>query len=368
MTLENPLAFFSRHIAELRHALRVVTAVVAAFVVVKLSGLPQGWWAVITALLVVQTSVGGSLKAALDRLWGTIAGALYGALVAIIIPHATDIGLGIAIALAILPLAYLAAVNPIFRVAPVTALIVMLPIYGHADPLTSAFDRVIEIIIGNIVALAVTFAVLPTRAHSQLREAAAKVARLNADLMDNLIAGLLNDAGRQGTPPIHARIRAALKQAEAAAEEAARERKMRVSDDRDPEPVVRTLYRVRHDLVMVGRAAVKPLPPPLLGELGPLLSTLRQDAGALLRGISTNLVERKAAPALDDYLASARTLAQAIEALSEDRKRLPGEETARLFTLRFALEQLGEDMRDLASRTTEMSKAHSGPSASPSSG
>src|SRR4029453_12419096 len=117
--LPNPLAFFRQHIAELRHALRVVTAVVAAFAVVRLLGLPQGWWAVITALLVVQTSVGGSLKAALARLWGTIAGALYGALVAIGIPHTSDLGLAIAIAAAILPLAWLAAVNAIFRVAPV---------------------------------------------------------------------------------------------------------------------------------------------------------------------------------------------------------------------------------------------------------
>lgn len=369
MNFKEPIAFFRRHTAELRHALRVVIAVVAAFAVVKLAGLPQGWWAVITALLVVQTSVGGSLKAALDRLWGTIAGALYGALVAIIIPHATDIGLGVAIAVAILPLAYLAAVNAIFRVAPVTALIVMLPIYGHStDPMLSAFDRVLEIIIGNIVALAVTFVVLPTRAHNQLREAAAKVASLNADLMDNLVGGLLNDAGRQGTPPIHARIRAALKQTETAAEEAARERKMRVSDDRDPEPVVRTLYRVRHDLVMVGRAAVKPLPNAILGDFSPLLTALRNDAGAVLRGISASLLTRTAAPALDNYQASARALALAIEALGEDRQRLPREETARLFTLRFALEQLGDDMRDLASRTSEMAKGYSGPSASPSSG
>lgn len=369
MNLKAPFAFFSRHTAELRHALRVVTAVVAAFVVVKLLGLPQGWWAVITALLVVQTSVGGSLKAALDRLWGTIAGALYGALVAITIPHATDIGLAFAIAAAILPLAYLAAVNPIFRVAPVTALIVLLPIYGHAaSPLISALDRVFEIIIGNIVALAVTFAILPTRAHSQLCEAAARVASLNADLMDRLIDGLTNDAGRQGVPRLHARIRSALKQTETAAEEAARERKMRVSDDRDPEPVVRTLNRVRLDLVMVGRAAVKPLPAAILGDFTPLLSTLRQDAGAVLRGISASLRARTIAPALDDYQASARVLSQAIEALAEDRKRLPGEETARLFTLRFALEQLGEDMHDLASRTTEMAKTHSGPSASPSIG
>lgn len=369
MTLGNPLAFFRQHIAELRHALRVVTAVVAAFAVVKLAGLPQGWWAVITALLVVQTSVGGSLKAALDRLWGTIAGALYGALVAITIPHITDLGLAFAIAAAILPLAYLAAVNPIFRVAPVTALIVLLPIYGHtASPLISALDRVFEIIIGNIVALAVTFVILPTRAHSQLREAAARVARLNADLMDRLIDGLTNDPGRQGVPPLHAKIRSALKQTETAAEEAARERKMRVSDDRDPEPVVRTLYRVRHDLVMVGRAAVKPLPATILGDFTPLLSTLRQDASAALRGISASLLARAPAPALDNYQASARALSQAIEGLTEDSKRLPREEAARLFTLRFALEQLGEDMRDLASRTSEMAKGYSAPSASPSSG
>lgn len=129
---------------------------------------------------------------------------------------------------------------------------------------------------------------------------------------------------------------------------------MRVSDDRDPEPVVRTLYRVRHDLVMVGRAAVKPLPAAILGDFTPLLSSLRQEAGAVLRGISTSLLARTAAPALDNYQAIARTLSQAIECLAEDRKRLPREEAARLFTLRFALEQLGEDMRDLASRTTEM--------------
>lgn len=364
MKLGNPLAFFRAHVAELRHALRVVIAVVAAFAVVKLFGLPQGWWAVITALLVVQTSVGGSLKAALDRLWGTMAGAFYGALVAIAIPHASDIGLGIAIAAAILPLAFLAAVNAIFRVAPVTALIVMLPIYGPtSDPLISAADRVFEIIIGNIVALAVTFVILPARAHGQLREAAARVASLNADLMERLIDGLTRDQGRQSVPPLHAKIRAALKQTETAAEEAARERKMRVSDDPDPEPVVRTLYRVRHDLVMVGRAAAKPLPEPVLAELGPQLATLHRDASAVLRGISGALIAHLPAPGIDAYQASVRSLAQAIETLAENRQRLPQPEAARLFTLRFALEQLGDDMRDLAARTSELAKKKTAPAA-----
>jgi uncharacterized membrane protein YccC len=245
-----------------------------------------------------------------------------------------------------------------FRVAPVTALIVMLPIYGHAgNPFVSAFDRVVEIVIGNVVALAITFVILPTRAHSQLREAAAKVARLNADLMDRLIDGLTADLGRQGVAPLHARIRAALKQTETAADEAARERKMKVSDERDPEPVVRTLYRVRHDLVMVGRAAAKPLPEAIVADFIPLLAALRSDAGAMLRGISASLIDRRVAPDIDSYQASVRAVAQAVEAFAEDRKGLPVEDLARLFTLRFALEQLGEDMRDLASRTSEMAKA-----------
>ena len=348
------LSFLRAHPAELRHALRVGVAVAATYGVIKLLALPQGWWAVITALLVVQTSVGGSFKAALDRLWGTIAGALYGAAVAIVIPHTTDWGLAIAIVLAILPLAYLAAVNAAFRVAPVTALIVLLPIYGHADsPLVSAADRILEIIIGNIVALAVTLVILPARAHGQLREAAARVARLNADLLDMLIAGLFG-SGRPGLQAMHASIRSALKKSETAAEEAARERQMRVSDERDPEPVIRTLYRVRHDLVMIGRAAARPLPEALRPALQASLEAVRRDGGAMLRGISTGLESKAKAPALDAYQASVRAFGAALD---ENRTVIPHGELGRLFTLRFALEQLGEDLRDLASRNDEMTAA-----------
>ena len=348
-----PLKFLRAHPAELRHALRVGVAVVAAFAVIRLLSLPQGWWAVITALLVVQTSVGGSFKAALDRLWGTIAGAVYGAAVAVAIPHTTDWGLAIAIVIAILPLACLAAVKAAFRVAPVTALIVLLPIYGHADnPLVSAADRILEIAIGNIVALTVTLLLLPARAHGQLREAAARVTRLNAELLDMLISGLFED-GRPGLQAKHASIRAALKQSETAAEEAARERQMRVSDERDPEPVIRTLYRVRHDLVMIGRAAARPLPAQLRPSLEAPLDAVRRNGGTMLRGIAAGLEARAAAPSLDPYQAAVRGFAAALD---ENRGAIPPDESGRLFTLRFALEQLGEDLRDLAARTDEIAR------------
>ena len=47
--------------------------------------------------------------------------------------------------------------------------------------------------------------------------------------------------------------------------EAERERAVRVSSAPDTGPLLRTLLRLRHDLVMIGRAAVAPLPPSLAG-------------------------------------------------------------------------------------------------------
>ena len=86
--------------AEIRLAIRVTIAACAAYALARLLALPQAYWAVITAILIMQTSVGGSLKAALDRLGGTLAGAVYGALVSILIPHSDPVALTAAIAAA----------------------------------------------------------------------------------------------------------------------------------------------------------------------------------------------------------------------------------------------------------------------------
>ena len=126
---------------------------------------------------------------------------------------------------------------------------------------------------------------------------------------------------------------------------------MRVSDERDPEPVIRTLYRVRHDLVMIGRAAARPLPAKLRPALEAPLEAVRRDGGAMLRGISTGLESKAKAPALESFQASLKAFAAALD---EAGAKIPRDEAGRLFTLRFALEQLGEDLRDLASRTDEM--------------
>jgi uncharacterized membrane protein YccC len=341
--------------AEIRLASRITIAACIAFGLARLFALPQGYWVVITAVLIIQASVGGSLKAALDRLGGTLAGAAYGALVSILIPHATLPGLAGAIAVATGPMALLAAIKANFKVAPVTALIVLLPTAGNtAPPLLYAFDRILEIGLGNIVGIAVSLLVLPARAHALLINAGARVARLNADLMKALIGGLTTDEGRTGLAAIHARIRAALRQAEAAADEASRERKSHLTDMPDPEPLVRSLYRVRHDLVMIGRAAAKPLPEPFAARLLPRLLALRDGALALLTGLADALGAGKQAPSGEALDTALKSFAADVDLTMKDRP--PGDDVGRVFALRFSFEQLAQDLRDLGERINELAK------------
>jgi uncharacterized membrane protein YccC len=349
------LRSIATRVPELRLAVRVTIAAVLAFALAKLLGLAHGYWAVITAIIVMQTSVGGSLKAAVDRLLGTMAGALYGAAIALLIPHGTTTELATAMVAAILPLALLAAVRPSFKVAPITAFIVLVPLSGvAAPPLTYALERILEISIGSVVGLATALLVLPARAHHNLARLAAKAADLNADLMVTLFEGLTSDAGRTGLRAQHAAIRKALAQADAAVEEAVRERKSWLTDSPDPEPLVRSLYRLRHDLVMVGRATAKPLPDVLAPRLKPKLLGVRDAGSTLLRAMAEALRTRQAAPSLERLENALRDYVAEMDAVWKETQALAAEDAGRIFVLRFALDQMIQDCRDLVNRINEL--------------
>jgi uncharacterized membrane protein YccC len=355
--LANILHTLATRTPELRLAVRVTAAAMLAFALAKLLGFAHGYWAVITAIIVMQTSVGGSLKAAVDRLLGTMAGALYGAAIAILIPHATTTSLATAMIAAIAPLALLAAIRSNFKAAPITAFIVLVPLSGQETaPLTYALDRILEISIGSVVGMATSLLVLPARAHHLLARMGAKTAELNADLMIALFEGLTSDAGRPGLRAQHAAIRKALTQAEAAAEEALRERKSYLTDSPDPEPLVRTLYRLRHDLVMVGRATSKPLPAVLSARLEPKLLGVRDAGSGLLRAMAQALHTRQTAPSLERLESALRDYVAEMDAVWKDpmTQALAADDAGRIFALRFALEQMIQDCRDLANRVNEL--------------
>src|SRR4030088_3446165 len=177
--------------AQLALAFRVTVAAFGALAIALALNLMLPLWAVLTSLIVTQMSVGRSLKATRDYMFGTVGGAIYGGAIAVLIPHSGELELLGLLVLAVAPLAFIAAINPSLNAATVTAVIVLLvPMMSHVDPFASAIDRVMEVTVGALTGLLVSFFLLPSRAHNQIRITAARALDLIAAALSELLAGL----------------------------------------------------------------------------------------------------------------------------------------------------------------------------------
>ena len=91
---------------QLRFCLRATVAALVALAIANSLNFPlHGSWMVLTAVVVTQVSVGGSLRATLDYVVGTLAGAVYAAAVGVLVPHVTALRPAVALTLAVAPLA-----------------------------------------------------------------------------------------------------------------------------------------------------------------------------------------------------------------------------------------------------------------------
>ena len=170
--------------AALRLSFRMTVAGLLAYGLAELFTLPRGYWAVFSAIIIMQASVGGSVKATIDRMIGTIGGAVAGGAVGYFVPHQSALSLGVALVIALVPLTLVAALWPNYRIAPLTAVIVLLtPGAQQLGPVDSAFYRIVEITLGSFVGLGVSLLLLPARAHGLVIAATARALGFLADLL-----------------------------------------------------------------------------------------------------------------------------------------------------------------------------------------
>ena len=345
--------------AQLGLAVRVTVAAFGALAIATALNLMLPLWAVLTSLIVTQLSVGRSLKATRDYMFGTVGGAIYGGALAVLIPHSGEAGLLSLLVLAVAPLAFLAAINPGMNAATVTAVIVLLvPTISHGSPLDSAIDRVLEVTVGAVTGLLVSFLVLPSRAHSQLRVSAARTLELIAAALAELLAGLTRGLDNEALHTIQDGIGKALAELNATGAEAERERAAHLSSGPDTGPLLRTTLRLRHDLVMIGRASGSPLPTGLQARLAAPLVKVSDAITAYLRAMAAALRTGVGAPAIwPVHLALQGYAAEVSSLRSEGLTRgLPGDVAESFFALGFALEQMRQDLKDLERCVAEWSQ------------
>jgi uncharacterized membrane protein YccC len=343
-------AWLRSHKVELGLGVRVTVAAMGALAIALAFGLKLPLWAVLTSVIVTQMSVGRSLKATRDYMIGTIGGALYGAAVAILIPHHGEGALLAVLVLAVAPLAFIAAINPSLNVATITAIIVLLlPIMNHADVLDSAIDRVLEVTVGAFTGLLVSFLVLPSRAHSQIRASAARALELMASALNELLSGLTRGRDNDALHHLQDGIGAALVGLNAVGAEAERERAAHLSSGPDTGPLLRTVLRLRHDLVMIGRASVVPLPADLQHRLALPLKCVSECFVEYLKVTATSLRNSTLPPAISPIQDALRAYAAEVSAVRSEglTRGVPGDVAERFFALGFSLEQMRQNLKDL---------------------
>lgn len=150
-----------------KQAIKTSVAGLISLLVTNLFHLPQGYWAAISALIVMQSNVGATLSASRTRLAGTAVGAVVGGLfMALLGPGLTGFALAVAIAFFVCDSLRLAESQ---RLATVTVAIIML-IPATSSAWIVALHRFVEVALGIVIALAVSLVLWPNHARRSVRQ------------------------------------------------------------------------------------------------------------------------------------------------------------------------------------------------------
>lgn len=136
------------------HAVRTTIAAVASLLIARLFKLPEAYWAAITTLVVMQSSLGAALTVSWQRFAGSAIGAAAGALFATYFGSNTAM-FAVGIFVMGIMCAALRLDKAAYRFAGITLAIIML--IAHTAPAwIVAVHRFIEVAVGIAVGLALT--------------------------------------------------------------------------------------------------------------------------------------------------------------------------------------------------------------------
>lgn len=342
---------------KMRQAVQTAVAACLAYAAAELLEMPQGFWAVVTAIMVMQANVGASIGQAIDRLVGSLLGVLVGGAAAVLFAD-THLLKYAGLAASVLVLAYFAGHRPALRVASVTAAIVILGDPRFGPPISSAGHRMIEVMIGAVVASLTSLFLFPSRAGSALATHARQSLPLFFELLGEGLSAALN--GRYDEPAVSAmaaKVREAISRTNALAAETRTEITGHLADHPDPDALVRTLRRLWHTEVMLLRAVSAPLPPSALAIMRPSLDRLSAAVGHLsVHDMNAPAGNGEGIPDLEplqDALAAAEAALVELRAKG-DLRQLPMDDMARLMTFDFALSQLRANIKDLSDRGKDL--------------
>jgi uncharacterized membrane protein YccC len=160
-------SFWARQSGPVKQGIKTGLAGTITYAIYSGWHLPQGYWAVFTALVVTQANLGASWKAALYRTVGSTCGAVAAAL---LLPILGDglVRSGVALFLLATLFGYLTSLHPAFTAAGFTAALILV-FGGQGEPWHMAWLRVLYTMLGAVIAFAVGALIWPVHARLGLR-------------------------------------------------------------------------------------------------------------------------------------------------------------------------------------------------------
>jgi uncharacterized membrane protein YccC len=162
-----PLSLWSRQSGPLKQGIKTGLAGTITYAIYAGWHLPQGYWAVIAALVVTQANLGAAWKAALYRTIGSTCGAVAAALLVPTLGNGPA-GVGVALFLLATLFGYLTSLHPAFTAAGFTAALILV-FGGQGEPWHMAWLRVLYTMLGALVAFGVGTLIWPVHARVGLR-------------------------------------------------------------------------------------------------------------------------------------------------------------------------------------------------------
>jgi len=181
------------HQSLLIHAAKTALAAALCWWLALRFGLHDGYWGAISAIIVLQSNVGSTVNASRDRLLGTIIGAVLGFSFSLFGTLPWNFILAVLVAIIACGLLGLRSSS---RLAGVTITIIML-VHKEGPRWSLAMDRVGEVVLGIVVALAVSTLVFPDRARLRLRDGLAQEFLVLGNFFEAILEGFRGAPSQQ---------------------------------------------------------------------------------------------------------------------------------------------------------------------------
>lgn len=194
-------AEFNSTQAHIHHGVKTGLAAVLAYVAADWLRLPFGYWAAISAVIVMQVSVADSIRMCWYRFSGTAVGAAIAAVAILAFPANRPMTI-LALFLSVAFCAYMTRYNARYRMAAITTVIVFLASLGQPERLVFGMERVLEIALGVSCAFVVSVALWPQRAGDVLRERLRRQFTALADLYGDVLDAFLNRQSMLSLDPL----------------------------------------------------------------------------------------------------------------------------------------------------------------------